>query len=170
MKEKEMKNKNIDPQSLEPIWIETVIDKINGDYFTIDKFIQFFEKVKEKAKTQKFEHVRIVCDFVPGGVGDDLSYSVIYVKGQRIETEKEWHERLENYRNSLNKIIEDAQRVIKNIPNYKNKIEQFTKAIEKSKLRCSVCKEPTTMTVFWQNKSLLMCIKCLTHKQSQIKP
>ena len=156
-----MKNRNDDVASNKRILIKA---KAGDDIclpVSLNKAISLLKKAKAKASKNKFEDITVDYSYEEGDE-NNLTQSYIIVTGKRIETEKEWHKRLEHRRNVLKRSMDNAERVTNNLGHYKQEVSAINKALEKSSLKCEMCGSPTSMSVYHDSKDQRLCEKCLS--------
>ena len=160
-----MKDKNTDSQSLEKVWVSKDIYEIGVSNRPFAKnVIKELNKQFEKAKKDGWEDITIVTE-EDSGDADNLPSSSIILCGYRLETEEEWHRRLDDKRMHLIKTISNAQDIVNRSDKIKEKIAEFDKAISKSSLKCIDCGNPCYYTTsMGGGKSVRRCFVCLSKK------
>ena len=118
-------------------------------------------KMERKGKKEGYENITIYTGLDEGD-DDNLPRYYIEAMGNRLETEEEWHNRLEDYRTQTKRTIENASRISKNSPSYIKKIEDIDEALKGSKLRCEMCGMPCSCKIFMSNwkKARRLCNTC----------
>lgn len=133
-----------------------------SEHAKIENFENDLKRIKKKAKKEKYSNVRVEI-IIDEGDGYRVSKTTFAVIGDRLETEEEWHSRLEyaKYKNILN--IDDIIREYNALELYNRIDEQYQAAIEKTSIRCEECGKPATNKTFYHDKKL--CNDCkISHK------
>jgi len=153
-----MKNINTDYHSLNRIWVEAKVCEESND-ITIDEAIKFLKKSKTKAKKLNFEDLKIHYAYYEGDE-NSLPQSSIVVNGWRLETEEEWHRRIEERKRAIQRNIDNAEATVARKTNLNQTIEAIDKALEKSSLKCKVCGKHCSYITYRNNKPERICCKC----------
>lgn len=129
---------------------------------TLKDFKRTFNQIEKKAKKEGFTNLHIIVTY---DEGDDNTLARHYVEihGSRLETEEEWHKRLEWQKLRNTRDLEQAQRVVSFGRVTMGENESIDKALEKSSLRCEKCGVPETGLVCmggWK-RSKRLCSKCI---------
>ena len=151
-----------DQNSLERIEIET---SVSEPYFFDRLDIKSFKKelaiLERKGQKEGYKEVSVSV-----GLDRDVDYDQSYlnVSGIRLETEKEWYDRLQRIKVSNSRILSDANRVIDASKRYIDENNNIDKALSKSSLKCEICKKPTNVTVSgyqgnWKERRI--CNSCI---------
>lgn len=146
--------------NLEREMINAVVGRVYIDN-PIEDYKRGFKQLEKKAKKEGFISLHLSIGY---NEGDDNTLERNYIElcGSRVETEIEWHKRLE-WKKILNiRELEHAQQVLSW---EKTSIEENTaidKALEKTSYRCEKCGVPETGLTHMGNwkRSKRLCGKC----------
>ena len=129
--------------------------------FDLETFKINLNLIERKAKKDGFTKLQIFVGQEDGNE-DNIGYNYIGLDGERLETEKEWHTRLEDSQRRCQRELETAQAIVNSSKKYTEKIENINKALETSLLKCEICGKPESGTIFKGNwkKSRRICHKC----------
>lgn len=91
-----MRKKEYDtnPTSLNRIYVRTHISTVYFDYKTPDEVIDMMERVKRISAEKKCEDVQVYSDSEDNYDGEGNSRTYIGAQGYRLETDKEYKDRL----------------------------------------------------------------------------
>lgn len=122
---------NTETLSLEKIWIEKTAYEFaadGNDHPSAAKSLTDLKKELEKATKQGWKKLRLDTKDYEGD-HFTLPRSSIAIVGYRIETEHEWHTRLEHQKNQYKREIEKAKQTIQNCGWSEKRIDDLDKAL-----------------------------------------
>jgi hypothetical protein len=127
---------------------------------SIKDFKNRFRKLEREAKNS-YENITVDFGYEDGDE-NNLGSSYLVVEGIRVETEKEWHDRLESIKCCNKNTLDNANRIIMASKVYMDQNDEINFALSKSSLRCEICKKPWTGMCYQSNwkKSRRICPKC----------
>ena len=130
-----------DYNSLEKREIEVILDdSVHVSRMPIKDFKTALNKLEKGAKKEGLKEISASIRIDVGE--DDWNESYLIVSGTRLETELEWHKRLQDIKNHSSKILEDAKKVVKTGSYYTKLVKDIDNALSKSSLKCEVCGKP----------------------------
>lgn len=154
-----MKNRNTESHSLDHIWVRANVCEKSEDNLTIDDTIKFLKKAEIIAKKKGFEDIKVEHIYYEGDE-NNLPYSTMVVTGWRLETEEEWHRRLEERQRSIKRNLDSAGQMVARKISIGQTIATIDEALAKSSLKCEVCGKPCSYTTYYNNKTKRICGKC----------
>lgn len=104
-------------------------------------FLKEVQKITRKAKRDGYKDLTVDGGY-DNGDEDTLPSSFFQVFGNRLETEEEWHKRLEDIRRHNQNTLENAQRIMDRKENFLKRIVEVDTALDKSSLKCVDCGSP----------------------------
>lgn len=125
---------------LEKQIVTSTIDTLSiyDEYSKIETFKQDLKRIEKKAKKLGYTNVRVELRY-DGGDENELSKTTFAVVGSKLETDQEWHTRLEWDRNRNTRLMEETLRNYNALPVFKDIDKQYEDALSKSPLKCTTC-------------------------------
>ena len=137
------------------------ITRYSNSKFTLKDLKAELAKLEKKAKKEGYKDIEVDFEHDYGGE-NSLGGSYMVVVGTRLETDDEWHRRLDRIKREHKMEIENAERTLKAVKIYTDKIAEVEKALEKSPLKCENCGSPESGLTHKGNwkRSRRICPKC----------
>jgi hypothetical protein len=118
--------------------------------------------LEKQAKKEGYKDITVDLHFDRGDE-NNLDSSELIVSGTRLETEEEWHKRLESIKTRKSNTISNAAKIMERSKVLVESIESINEALSKSSLKCEECKNPCSYTTYhggWKH-SRRVCYECL---------
>jgi len=149
-----------DLKSLKKIKVNKLIGEIsNNRNLSVKEFRVSFGKLMKRAKKEGYEDISV--DFqTDNGDENNLSSSCMVLMGTRMETEEEWHKRLQHNYNNNKRILDQANRVVNVAKVYDDENDKIAEALSKSSLKCCKCGKPCSYTTWAGGKTKRICNEC----------
>jgi len=125
----------------------------------IETFKQDLKRIEKKAKKLGYTNIRIELKYNDGDE-NNLPRTTFAVVGSKLETDQEWHNRLEWDRNRNKRTIEDTLRNYNALQVFQNIDKQYEDALSKSPLKCTTCGKPNAKEVHSWGKTRRICHDC----------
>jgi hypothetical protein len=149
-------------------YLEKEIIEVQSSYvrvgpinLTIEEFTKALLHLENKAIKDGLTDLTVQICYESGDEDIPNSYSMSLC-GKRLETEEEWHKRLEDDRQRAKRELETAQAIVARSTKYEERIKNIDAALETSTLRCEKCNKPCSYTSYildWK-KSKRICNDC----------
>lgn len=145
--------------SLEKIRVRKMVGSVDSDLKTANKVIEKLSTLVKLAEKDGLTDIRIDPEFEPA---DDcnLENRYISVTAMRLETDEEWHRRLESNKDRLLHTIENGKSIVQKEQHYRDKCKEIDEALSKSNLKCKYCGKPTSISWNVNGKMVYTCPDC----------
>jgi hypothetical protein len=129
----------------------------------IEDFKERLTKLEKKAKETGITDLKVQMSYDQGDVDcDNRPLYTMCLIGKRLETEGEWHKRLEDQKVRSKRELETAKAIVARSAIYDEKIKNIDAALDTSTLRCEKCNSPCSYTTYMSNwsESKRVCYDC----------
>jgi hypothetical protein len=145
----------------EIIEVQSNYIKVGPLNLKMEDFKEKLEGLENKAIKDGLTDLTVQICYESGDEDTCPSYSMSLC-GKRLETEEEWHKKLEDHKRRLKRELETAQAIVARSTTYDEKNKKIDAALETSTLRCEKCNKPCsykTSMSDWK-KSKRICNDC----------
>ena len=146
---------------LEKQIVTSTIDtlSLSDDYAKIETFKKDFQRIEKKAKKLGYTNVKVELRYNEGDE-NNLSKITFAVVGDKLETDQEWHNRLEWDKNRNKRLMEETLRNYNILSFFQDIDKQYENALNKSPLKCITCGKPNAREVHSWGKTRRICHDC----------
>lgn len=142
--------------------VNSTIDTLSlfyDDYAKIETFKQDLKRIEKKAKKLGYTNVRVELRYNEGDE-NNLSRTTFAVTGDKLETDQEWHRRLEHEKIRNKRVIEETLRNHNVLSFFQDIDKQYEDALKNSPLKCITCGKPTAREIHSWGKTRRICHEC----------
>lgn len=126
---------------------EYVIEEIEFKHYKQFNLSELKEKIKrleDKAneEVEVVEGLRIEDLKVLLFADCDEELITLSLVGNRLETDEEWHMRIKDLKDSLERTVGNSEKILERVESNKLLIKEYEEALNTSPLKCEVCGKP----------------------------
>ena len=106
------------------------IDYLDSNTTSVSEVKDKLDKLEKSAKEKGFSNITVCFNLCPDE-DDNRDYVEVRLRGQRLETEDEWFERIEQVKQANERTLRNAKEVLQKEDVYLKRIQECGAALEK---------------------------------------